>query len=79
MGTSSGEHLAFSMSPADFETVFRKVKECPIPYADVFDGVGNMRALGVALGARGAWKALYFFDPSRHLTELADYERSGTA
>jgi catechol 2,3-dioxygenase-like lactoylglutathione lyase family enzyme len=73
-GTKGGEHLAFSMSHAEFDTVFARVRESGIEYGDVFDGVGNMRGPGDSDGAAGPWKAVYFFDPNRHLIEIAYYE-----
>jgi catechol 2,3-dioxygenase-like lactoylglutathione lyase family enzyme len=73
-GTSGGEHLAFAMSRAELEATFARVREAGIPYGDAFDQVGNMRGPGVADGARGATTSLYFFDPSRHLIEVACYD-----
>jgi catechol 2,3-dioxygenase-like lactoylglutathione lyase family enzyme len=72
--TKGGEHLAFSTSRAEFDEVFARIRQASIPYGDIFDGVGNMRGPGVADGAKGPWKAIYFFDPSKHLIEVAYYE-----
>ena len=73
-GTKGGEHLAFAMSRDQFDDVFRRVREAGIEYGDAFDAVGNMSGPGVADGARGATRSLYFFDPDRHLIEIVYYE-----
>jgi catechol 2,3-dioxygenase-like lactoylglutathione lyase family enzyme len=73
-GTRGGEHLAFALSRAEFEDVFRRVREAGLEYGDAFDGVGNMRGPGRADGAHGTTESLYFFDPSRHLIEIATYD-----
>jgi catechol 2,3-dioxygenase-like lactoylglutathione lyase family enzyme len=73
-GTQGGEHLAFALAREEFEAAFRRVREAGIPYGDAFDSVGNGRGPGTADGARGAWQAVYFFDPSRHLIEIAFYD-----
>jgi catechol 2,3-dioxygenase-like lactoylglutathione lyase family enzyme len=72
-GTKGGEHLAFSMSREEFEETFRRVREAGIEYGDSFDTVGNMRGPGNSAGARGACRSVYFFDPNRHLIEIAYY------
>jgi catechol 2,3-dioxygenase-like lactoylglutathione lyase family enzyme len=71
--TKGGEHLAFSMSRGEFDEIFRRVRDAGIEYGDSFDAVGNMRGPGVADGAKGETQSLYFFDPSRHLIEIAYY------
>ncbi len=73
-GTAGGEHLAFAMPRAEFERVFRQVREAGIAYGDSFHTVDNMRGPGDESGARGPGKALYFFDPSKHLIEIRHYE-----
>jgi catechol 2,3-dioxygenase-like lactoylglutathione lyase family enzyme len=73
-GTNGGEHLAFAVGRDEFEAIFRRVRESGIEYGDAFDQVGNMRGPGASDGARGATHSLYFFDPSRHLVEIAYYE-----
>ena len=72
-GTRGGEHLAFSMSREEFDHAFQRVREAGIEYGDSFDTVGNMRGPGDSGGARGACKSVYFFDPNRHLIEIAYY------
>jgi catechol 2,3-dioxygenase-like lactoylglutathione lyase family enzyme len=73
-GTKGGEHLAFSMPQAEFEGVFRRVRDDGIEYGDTFDSVGNMRGPGIEEGAKGAGKTLYFFDSDKHLIEIRHYE-----
>jgi len=73
-GTRGGEHLAFSMSKKEFDAVFERLKSASIPYGDRFDQVGNMKDPGLECGARGMGRALYFFDPDKHLIEIRHYE-----
>jgi len=73
-GTKGGEHLAFSMTRAEFERTFARIREAGIEYGDNFHAVGNMRGPGEEGGAEGMGKALYFFDPSKHLIEIRQYE-----
>lgn len=74
-GTKGGEHLAFSMTRAEFEATFARIRDAGIQYGDSFHAVGNMRGPGEEGGAEGMGKALYFFDPSKHLIEIRHYER----
>jgi len=73
-GTSGGTHLAFAMPRAEFEGLFGRVRQASIPYGDSFHSVGNMRGPGDEGGARGPGKAVYMFDPSKHLIEVRYYE-----
>lgn len=73
-GTKGGEHLAFAMSRAEFDVVFQRVRDGGIAYGDSFHAVGNMQGPGDEAGARGPGKALYLFDPDRHLIEIRYYE-----
>jgi catechol 2,3-dioxygenase-like lactoylglutathione lyase family enzyme len=73
-GTKGGEHLAFAMSRAEFDAVFARVREGGIPFGDSFHAVGNNRGPGEEDGAHGMGKALYFFDPSKHLIEIRHYD-----
>ena len=73
-GSGGGEHLAFAMAKGEFDQVFSRVREAGIPFGDTFHEVGNMRGPGDEPGARGPGKAVYFFDPSRHLIEIRHYE-----
>ena len=73
-GTKGGEHLAFAMPRAEFDDVFERIRDAGIEYGDSFHSVGNMRGPGDEAGARGAGKALYFFDPNKHLIEIRYYD-----
>jgi catechol 2,3-dioxygenase-like lactoylglutathione lyase family enzyme len=73
-GTKGGTHLAFALPRVEFEQIFTRVREAGIPYGDAFQSVGNMQGPGDEAGARGPGKALYFFDPSKHLIEIRHYE-----
>lgn len=73
-GTAGGEHLAFSLSPDEFEAAFRRIREAGLPYGDAFDAADNMKGPGPSEGSRGACASLYLFDPSRHLIEILRYE-----
>lgn len=75
--TEGGEHLAFAMPRAEFEDVFRRVRERGIPFGDRFDAVGNGKGPdleAVEGGARGRATSLYFLDPNRHMIEIRHYE-----
>ena len=41
---------------------------------DSFHAVGNNVGPGDETGARGMGKAVYFFDPDKHLVEIRHYE-----
>ena len=69
------EHFAFALSPDEFELAFERLRAAGIPYGDSFHDVGNMRGPGEETGARGSGKAVYFFDPNKHLIEFAYYDR----
>ena len=69
-GTTGNEHLAFSMSSVEFDQVFQRVRDHAIEYADSFDRVCDMRGPCASEGARGAWQAVYFFDPNRSSSRL---------
>ena len=73
-GTAGGEHLAFAMSRAEFDDAFSRIRVSGIPYGDSFHAVGNMRGPGDESGARGPGKAVYVFDPSKHLIEIRHYD-----
>ena len=73
-GTPGGQHLAFAMPRAEFEHTFERIRAAGIAYGDSFHSVGNMRGPGDESGARGAGKALYCFDPSKHLIEIRYYD-----
>jgi catechol 2,3-dioxygenase-like lactoylglutathione lyase family enzyme len=73
-GTTGGQHLAFAMSKAEFENAFKRVQASGIAFGDSFHEVGNMQGPGDEDGSRGTGKAVYFFDPSRHLVEIRYYD-----
>jgi catechol 2,3-dioxygenase-like lactoylglutathione lyase family enzyme len=73
-GTSGGDHLAFAMTRAEFDAAFERLREGGIAYGDSFHAVGNQKGPGDESGARGMGKALYFFDPNKHLIEIRHYE-----
>jgi catechol 2,3-dioxygenase-like lactoylglutathione lyase family enzyme len=75
-GTDGGIHLAFAMSRAEFDDCFERIRDAGVEYGDSFHGVGNMQAPGEEAGSRGAGKAVYVFDPSKHLIEIRHYESS---
>src|SRR4051812_1769514 len=58
--TPGGEHLAFAMTRAEFDAIFRRAREAGIGYGDSFHAVGNMQGPGDEEGARGSGKTLYF-------------------
>jgi catechol 2,3-dioxygenase-like lactoylglutathione lyase family enzyme len=72
-GSEGGEHLAFAMTPAEFDATFERIRRAGIPFGDSFHAVGNMQGPGEELGAKGLGKALYFLDPSKHLIEIRCY------
>ena len=73
-GTTGGGHLAFAMSKSEFDSAFDRVKSAGIQYGDRFDAVGNMKGPGDEVASRGMGKAIYFFDPNKHLIEIRHYE-----
>ena len=73
-GTKGGEHLAFAMPRAEFDETFARIKAGSVPYGDTFHEVGNEKGPGDEAGARGIGKAVYFFDPDKHLLEIRHYD-----
>jgi catechol 2,3-dioxygenase-like lactoylglutathione lyase family enzyme len=73
-GTKGGEHLAFAMSKREFDEAFGRVIAAGITYGDRFDLVGNMKGPGNEAASRGMGKAVYFFDPDKHLVEIRHYD-----
>ena len=72
-GTEGGEHLAFAMPQAEFDAAFARIREAGLEYGDSFHSVGNMQGPGDEDGARGPGKAVYVFDPNKHLIEIRHY------
>ncbi|MES2102516.1 MAG: VOC family protein [Pseudomonadota bacterium] len=65
-------HLAFSVDPATFDAVHKRLIQHNIPFGgDTFQRDGRIAAN--PFGARGMADALYFYDPDRHNLELRVY------
>jgi catechol 2,3-dioxygenase-like lactoylglutathione lyase family enzyme len=77
-GTDGGIHLAFAMSRTEFDECFGRIRDAGIEYGDAFHTVGNMQGPGDEDGSRGSGKAVYVFDPSKHLIEFRHYETANT-
>lgn len=73
-GTEGFEHYAFSVSPAEFEAIFTRIKEANIEYGPSFHNVGDNTGPGEEVGAKGAAPTLYFYDPNKHLIEIRAYQ-----
>ena len=73
-GTKGNEHLAFALTPEEFDKAFALVKQKGIAYGDSFHSVGNNSGPGIETGARGPAPALYMFDPNKHLIEIRTYD-----
>ena len=74
-GTEGFEHYAFAVSAADFDAIFKRIKDAGIDYGASFDAVGQNTGPGVESGAKGNAPTLYFDDPNKHLIEIRTYER----
>ncbi|MFI5306191.1 MAG: VOC family protein [Polyangiales bacterium] len=68
------EHLAFSMSKAEFEKTLGRLKAADVAYGDNFDTVGSMTGPGVSHGSRKNGSSIYFRDPDGHMLEIMHYE-----
>lgn len=66
-------HLAFHFDSGKFEDVFARVKSAGIPYGDNYAEPNNMKGPGLAPGARGSGKSVYFKDPSGNLVQIITY------
>ncbi|MDX1733935.1 MAG: VOC family protein [Halioglobus sp.] len=75
-GTAGFDHYAFAVSAAEFDEIYRRVREAGLDYGPGFDSVGENSGPGTEVGARGEAPALYFTDPNRHLIEIRTYERT---
>jgi catechol 2,3-dioxygenase-like lactoylglutathione lyase family enzyme len=73
-GTKGGEHLAFAMTRAEFTNILERLRKAGTAYGDSFQSVGNMQGPGDEPGAQGPGKAIYLFDPNKHLIEIRYYE-----
>jgi catechol 2,3-dioxygenase-like lactoylglutathione lyase family enzyme len=72
-GTPGVEHYAFSVTKAEFDQIFSRIKAAGIAYGPTFDAVGSNTGPGEECGARGAAPTLYFNDPNKHLLEIRAY------
>ncbi len=66
-------HYAFAMEPKEFETAFANIRGAGMPYGDEPDDQENMKGPGMAMGAKGMGKAVYFKDPNGHVLEIKTY------
>ena len=71
--TQGFEHYAFSVTAAEFDAIFERVRANGIPYGPSFHNVGSNEGPGSESGARGEAPTLYFDDPNRHLIEIRAY------
>ena len=53
------QHLAFSMSRADFDATLARRKASAIPYGDNFDTVGTMTGPGISHGSKKNANSIY--------------------
>jgi catechol 2,3-dioxygenase-like lactoylglutathione lyase family enzyme len=72
-GTEGGLHLAFSMTPDEFDRAFARIQDARLAYGDDPHEPDNGRGPGQETGARGMGPTLYVRDPSNHLIELRHY------
>ncbi len=75
-GTDGNVHLAFALPRAEFDAAFERVRNAGLPFGDSFHDAANGRGPGDEAGARGPGKAVYLFDPNRHLIELRYYDEA---
>ena len=68
------QHLAFSMSAAEFEDALARLKAAKIPYGDNFDTVGTMTGPGTSHGSGKNARCIYFRDPDGHMIEIMHYD-----
>ncbi|MFZ6645111.1 VOC family protein [Undibacterium sp. TJN25] len=73
-GTPGFEHYAFSVSRAEFDSIFERIKAAGVAFGPSFDSVGTNTGPGQESGARGPAPTLYFNDPNKHLLEIRAYE-----
>lgn len=66
-------HYAFAMTPEEFDTAFKNIRDSGIPYGDSPFDMANMKGPGMTTGAKGLGKAVYFKDPSGHVLEIKTY------
>jgi catechol 2,3-dioxygenase-like lactoylglutathione lyase family enzyme len=66
-------HIAFHFDRKQFLEVFTRIKKEGIPYGDNYAEPANMKEPGMAPGARGNGKSVYFKDPSGNLLQIITY------
>ena len=64
-GTKGGEHLAFSMTRAEFDATFARIKAVGLEYGDSFHAVGNF------------WNAVPYLSRSGLRTTIVQHNRHG--
>jgi catechol 2,3-dioxygenase-like lactoylglutathione lyase family enzyme len=70
----TSQHLAFSMTRAEFDQAFDRLKSQAIPFGDNFDTVGASSGPGKARGSSANGDSIYFKDPDKHMLEIICYE-----
>lgn len=66
-------HVAFHFDRKQFLEVFARIRKEGIPYGDNYAEPANMKEPGMAPGARGNGKSVYFKDPSGNLLQIITY------
>jgi catechol 2,3-dioxygenase-like lactoylglutathione lyase family enzyme len=66
-------HLAFYLDSERFQDVFDRIKAAGIPFGDNYAEPANMNGPGIAPGARGSGKSVYFKDPYDNLLQIISY------
>lgn len=72
-GTQGGDHMAFALSPEEFDATFARIRSAGVAYGDTYHDAANMRGPGMENGARGLGESLYLLDPNGHLVEIRHY------
>ena len=72
-GTEGGDHLAFALSPEEFEVAFARIRSSGVAYGDTYHDAANMQGPGAENGARGTGASVYLMDPNGHLLEIRRY------
>jgi len=70
----TSQHLAFSMTRAEFEQALARLRADGVPFGDNFDSVGTMSGPGKAHGSQKNGDSVYFRDPDDHMLEIICYE-----
>lgn len=66
-------HLAFYFDSERFQEVFARIRSAGIPFGDNYAEPANMKGPGMAPGARGSGKSIYFKDPYENLLQIITY------